>query len=110
MQAYARYFLRKYFVRSRCELTVAGKLPFKRRLRAYNSVLFYFENEGNGCKKVRMNYRKERLFLLGVIEGILFSSQKREYPLTFTNFEPKLHFRAGLPAKKTLNPSGLKKF
>ena len=23
MQAYARYFLRKYFVRSRCELTVA---------------------------------------------------------------------------------------
>ena len=27
------------------------------------------------------------------------SSQKREYPLTFTNFEPKLHFNAGSACK-----------
>ena len=50
-----------------------------------------------------MNYRKERSFLLGVIEGILFLSQKREYPLTFTNFKPKLHFCADLSAKRALN-------
>ena len=46
-----------------------------------------------------MNYRKERSFLLGVIEGILFLSQKREYPLTFTNFEVKLHLNAGSACK-----------
>ena len=34
------------------------------------------------------------------------SSQKREYPLTFTNFEPKLHFWADLSADKALNLRG----
>ena len=33
------------------------------------------------------------------------SSQKREYPLTFTNFKPKLHFRADLFRKLSLNPA-----
>ena len=51
-----------------------------------------------------MNDRKERPFLLGVIEGILFSSQKREYPLTSTNFELKLHFNVGYADKKSLKP------
>ena len=42
---------------------------------------------------------------MGVIEGILFSSQKREYPLTSTNFKPKLHLNASLLAKCILNLS-----
>ena len=57
-----------------------------------------------------MNDRKERSFLLGVIEGILFLSQKREYPLTFTNFEVKLHSWADLFRKTILNPRGFIKF
>ena len=60
---------------------------------------FTGKNGENEHKKVRMNDRKERSFLLGVIEGILFLSQKREYPLTFTNFEVKLHLNAGSACK-----------
>ena len=44
--------------------------------------------------------KPKRPFLLGVIEGILFSSQKREYPLTSTNFEAKLHFKCRLCRQK----------
>ena len=36
------------------------------------------------------------------------SSQKREYPLIFTNFEAKLHLNASLLAAIVLNPRGLK--
>ena len=62
-------------------------------------AMFFCENGENEHKKVRINDRKERSFLLGVIEGILFLSQKREYPLTFTNFEVKLHLNAGSACK-----------
>jgi hypothetical protein len=37
-------------------------------------------------------------------------SKEPVFPLlTFTNFEPKLHFRADLSAKGTLNPRGFEK-
>ena len=71
---------------------------------------FTVKNGENEHKKVRMNDRKERSFLLGVIEGILFLSQKREYPLTFTNFEARLHSWADLFRKTVLKPCGFIKF
>ena len=62
-------------------------------------------------KNREWTHREERPFLLGVIEGILFSSQKREYPLTSTNFEAKLHFKCRLcRQKKPWTCKGLEKF
>jgi hypothetical protein len=58
-----------------------------------------------------MNHRKEYVFSLGGQRGTsLFDYKKREIPLKTPLFsERQNRFRAGLPAKGTLNLSGLKK-